>query len=98
MHRFRQRTNNMLEVKEPWKDCGWEVALAVNNRQSITAIAATCTKKIGPDITVTGYSRTDVAPFDDLAETIRDQLLNSALAALDEIVTVEPTLWDDPAS
>lgn len=98
MNRFRNKTNNMLEVREPWRDCGWEVTLTVNNRQSITAIAAVCTKKIGPDITVTGYSRIDVAPFDDLGEMLRDQLLNSALAALDEIVNVEPTLWDDPAS
>lgn len=85
----------MIEVKEPWKDCGWQVNLTVNNRQSITGITAICTKLIGPDITVTGLFHMDVAPFDDLAELMRDCLLNSALAALDEVVHHEPTLWDD---
>ena len=96
MHRFRKKTNNLLEVREPWRDCGWTVQLTVNNRQSITNIVTTCTKRIGADVVLTGTAVVAVAPFDDLADLIGATLTDSALDALDQLQHHQDPLFEDP--
>lgn len=96
MHRFRKKTNNMIEVREPWKDCGWQVNLTVNNRQSITMIVTTCTKRIGPDVVLNGVATAAVAPFDDLADLIGATLTDSALDALDQLQHHQDPRFEDP--
>lgn len=96
MYRMNKRTNNFVEVKEPWRNCTWTVELEINARQSIVAMTAVCTRTLGPDIKLHGTDTLDVAPFDDLGEMMRQVLLNSALAVLDQMIDTQLTFPLDP--
>lgn len=91
MHRFRNKTNRLLEVAQSWKGATWTVCLDVNSRQSITGATAKCTRDAGGGIITTGHAYVDVAPFDDLADVLRAVLVDSALNAVDELFE-----WEEP--
>ena len=94
MYRYQGKTSDIVETREPWRNCQWTVQLHINSRQSIHHMSAQCHKTLGPDIGVVGFAQADVAPFDDLGKLMRSLLTDSAIDALDAICGVQGDLFD----